>query len=1485
MAFDQSTRNRLQRFVSEARSLLTEEFTRQLQQEYGMDPRTGEVSDLIKLNHLDDARLETARLLRQILAHYLASDKASSGATVQSVLERIVREQAFTILNRLAALRMAEARGLLVESVGNGYQAKGFQLYARLASTGLGETGETYRVYLFSVFDELSQDLPNLFDRYSPQGRLFPREAAMLHLLALINDADIEPLWGEDETIGWIYQYFNSKEERKSMREASQAPRNSREMAVRNQFFTPRYVVEFLTDNTLGRIWYEMHKGCTILKEECRYLVRHSNEVFLAAGESAPADRENEYNLSQEILLRTPIYIDHRPKKDPRDLHVIDPACGSGHFLLYSFDLLERIYEEAWGDHDSPKSEVTGRTLGEEFESLDDLRRAAPKLIIEHNLHGIDIDPRAVQIAALALWLRAHKAWTNLSLKAAERPRIARSSIVTAEPMPGEVNMRREFAADLKPRVLGQLVDVVFDKMTLAGEAGALLKIEEEIKNAVAEARKQWLEGAKPEQQLLLTDMSDPLPIQQSLRFNLDGIADERFWEQAEGRILSALKDYSERAENGYAIRRLLFAEDAARGFAFIDLCRQRYDVTLMNPPFGDASLPSKSYIEDTYSDSKGDVYKAFVECFHSRLVPAGYLGVISSRTGFFLGQSEDWRIRVVLRLFRPVALADLGSGVLDAMVEVAAYVLRSLSAVEARNLTLALVPVLEKVVRDRQNRFSLPKWQFARGGVKRHQAVAELEQIEAHGFIQRSPGDIIRYAPCWHTVNKVTAPPEPIFPPLVCVRALMVEDKETLLADAIRHASKANTFVCDPGKFTRIPSATFAYWVGAKILSLFESLPSFQSDDREAVVGGSSKDDFRYLRLSWEVSSESVARSRQETTDGRIWVSFAKGGTFGHYYSDLYLAIRWANDGEEIKASISEYRGSRGWGYQWTAALNGHSHYFRCGLTWPRRTNGLSFRTLPSGCIFGDKGPAVFVEGDDNQRLLAVNAIVSSRAFSGLVALQVARVELAQSFEVGLIQRTPFPSLTAEIEQHLAESARRAWLGNREKDISISTSHAFLLPGLLASPKSTLGERAAAWTARVRSSEKSVAAIQAEIDGLVFRLYGLDATDRAALTAAFPTEPGSNLDIKPGDDNETEAVLAPNTRGLVADLLDYALGAAFGRWDVRLALDQTLLPRQPEPFDPLPICAPGMLINPNGLPAKPGRIVSEEWLGARPDANTLPIEGTVKNPTVPDDNYPLRISWDDILVDDPGFNGAQLHRDDIVRRVREVLDLFWQNNAYEIEQEACDILGVSDLCDYFRRPSGFFQDHLRRYSKSRRKAPIYWPLSTASGSYTVWLYYHRLTDQTLYTAVNDFVEPKLKQLSGEVHALRNKGASRSRDDERHFESLQTFEQEMAELRDSMLKIAHEYRPNHDDGVQITAAPVWSLFRHKPWQKVLNNTWVKLEKGEYDWAHLAMNYWPERVRERCKTDKSLAIAHGLEDLYVEPEAKRKKKRGRRARES
>lgn len=101
---------------------------------------------------------------------------------------------------------------------------------------GLGETGHAYRSYLFSLFDKFALELRVLFARFSPMGRLFPSETALLNLLKLMNDPEIATLWAEDETIGWIYQYFNSKDERKKMRDESADPRNSRDLAVRNQF-------------------------------------------------------------------------------------------------------------------------------------------------------------------------------------------------------------------------------------------------------------------------------------------------------------------------------------------------------------------------------------------------------------------------------------------------------------------------------------------------------------------------------------------------------------------------------------------------------------------------------------------------------------------------------------------------------------------------------------------------------------------------------------------------------------------------------------------------------------------------------------------------------------------------------------------------------------------------------------------------------------------------------------------------------------------------------------------------------------------------------------------------------------------------------------------------------------------------------------------------------------------------------------------------
>jgi hypothetical protein len=262
--------------------------------------------------------------------------------------------------------------------------------------------------------------------------------------------------------------------------------------------------------------------------------------------------------------------------------------------------------------------------------------------------------------------------------------------------------------------------------------------------------------------------------------------------------------------------------------------------------------------------------------------------------------------------------------------------------------------------------------------------------------------------------------------------------------------------------------------------------------------------------------------------------------------------------------------------------------------------------------------------------------------------------------------------------------------------------------------------------------------------------------------------------------------------------------------------------------------------------------------------------------PTQPAD-YPLRISWSGILVD------GDEHPDDIVGGIRQALEVIWPATASEIEHEACDFLGVKSLRDYLARANGFFADHLKRYFKSRRKAPLYWPLSTASGSYSVWVYYHRLTDQTLYTIVNRYIEPKVEDVQrGTGRLEKDLPHASGADATRLRDALHTHRKLLDELQDmkqELLRVAAlPYKPDLNDGVIINAAPLYKLFQHRTWAKDCADCWKKLEKGDYDWSHLAFNIWPDRVREACKKNRSLAIAHGLENICEVPSSEEKKTR-------
>lgn len=637
---DKNLRTAIGNAAQAVRRLLEEEYAEQLDGIFDIQ-RSGSIAEQPG-SHLSPAQRVGRRKIVAAIGYHQAA-----GVKPSEAVARFIRDAAFTTLNRFVALKMLEARELIQPAITDGESSSGYREFTGLAPgvTTLGDAAG-YRLYLESLFDELASEVKVLFDRHDAASLLWPRRNAFESMLASLNATELAPVWGDDETIGWFYQFFNSKEERQKMRDESQAPRNSRELAVRNQFFTPRYVVQFLVDNTLGRTWIEMTDGETSLIDRCEYFVTLEDER------------------------------PQRPVKDPRDFRILDPACGSGHFLLYCFDLLDVMYREAWASG-LGEEEVTGQSLRDTYATSEELERAIPSLIVERNLHGVDIDPRAAQIAALAIWLRAQRAWRDAGIDAADRPQIRKTGVVIAEPMPGDAALVAHFARTLQPPLLSRLFNEMVQAMSLAGEMGTLLRAETLLADAIERARREFVN-----QRIQPQALPGFGPEVEQGELDLSGIDDDAFFAEAEDRLLQALSTFVTSGGGSDSARRRLFADDAAQGVALLELLRTRFDVVLMNPPFGAGSTKAKKVFDASYPKSKNDVYAAFVERGIQLLVRKGMLGAITSRTGFFLSSFQKWREDIILDTAPPLVFADLGQGVLDgAMVEVAAYCLERRTA------------------------------------------------------------------------------------------------------------------------------------------------------------------------------------------------------------------------------------------------------------------------------------------------------------------------------------------------------------------------------------------------------------------------------------------------------------------------------------------------------------------------------------------------------------------------------------------------------------------------------------------------------------------------------------------------------------------------------------------------------------------------------------------------------------------------------------
>ncbi|RKH26129.1 BREX-1 system adenine-specific DNA-methyltransferase PglX [Corallococcus sp. CA041A] len=1249
---DKDTRNAIERATQRARMLLEEDFAAQL--EGGFDVhRDGKLAAKAG-GHLSARQAFQRERIVAAIEH-----KRASGMSAADSVGDYLRDAAFTTINRFVALKMLEARELMQECITKGEQSAGYREFAGMApGLPLLPDSAGYRLYIESLFDELSTEVKVLFDRRDPSSVLWPKRATFEQLLEVLNDGELAKVWGEDETIGWVYQYFNSLEERQAMKDVksggSQAPRNSRELATRNQFFTPRYIVRFLTDNTLGRLWWEMRGGLTALVEHCEFLTVKSGTV--------PPQRAG---------------------KDPRDIRVIDPACGSGHFLLYGFDLLIEIYREAWADPRDVTSFETGKSLREDYSTVESLNAALPELIVRHNLYGVDIDPRCVQVASFALWLRAQRAWRDFGVQRSARRRIERSNIILAEPMPGDDDLVREFARHVEHPLLAEVFEKIVGAFKLAGDLGLMLRVERTLEDTIRKAERATRQGEMFGGRLTSTAL----------------------WDTAEEQLIAELTKFAAGAPGKEHERRRLFRHDSAHGLALLDAARMRFDVVLMNPPFGDTSGPSKEYVEGAYPDSRQDIFAVFVDRCVRELAPTGFVGVISTEAGLFRRTLEPWRRNVLLASSRMEVMAHLGGHVLDgATVRVAAYALASGSKTGS-SLYLRLL---------------------------------------GEGKTSREP-----------SLRQVVG----------CVRSGTPSDR---------------SFATDQREFEKLPYAVFGYWCSPELRDVFVNHPALEGASGRARQGLASADDFRFLRLRWE-----VAPSRVGADDA--WMPFAKGGEYSPYFDDIHLLVSAPTPRSALAAFTGSY-------------IRNPDCYGKRGITWPPRTNKrFAPRALPGGCAFGHKGPSIVGTEPDAWALLAA---LNSRVVSYLLSLGLGTAEAeggagANSYEVGLVQRIPVPR-TVPADSELASYAKQAWTARADTGLRDETTAVFRSPIAPLSLKGSLQETWAALVTHQEAQLDTYVTAQEAIDRRTSDLYGLTSSDW--------TEIESNV----GDVHRPEIARDERARREWAEtIVAYLVGCAFGRWTASLLLQ------------------------------------SSELSSSRAyEAPTAPELEVADAPAV--------------LVDDAG------HPLDVVARCEAAVESAIPKRGEGLLQELVDMLGVPELRRYLS--AEFFASHLRNYTKSRRSAPYYVPLSTRSSEFIVWLNAQRVTGDTLFTIQSEFLAQRVRLEEGRVAATRAAGGgSKAR---RELEKQEASLEELHAFVDDVRRVAPLWKPNLDDGAAINFAPLWRLVpHHKAWQKELKATWDALCEGEYDWAHLAMHLWPERVVPKCVKDRSLAIAHGLEDVF------------------
>jgi hypothetical protein len=576
----------------DARSLLTREARELLEGTYGLyaDGRLDPPEKLPQVQ-ADPETGETYRRLAQFL-----EDEEAAGLARPEAVDKLVREVAFTHLNRLVAFKMMEARGLIRGTVDKGPDSNGFKFYLAdpehaddLARYERGDAGTAYRHFLLWQCAQVAQEVRVLFDPDTLPSRLFPRPRALQALLEMLNRPELFDAWQADETIGWVYQFFNEREKAEVFERLYKQKQKLRaqDIPAATQLFTPNWIVRFLVQNTLGRTWAQMHPDTRLIDTDLLdYLVPLEGEI--------PPE----------------------PLRSIREVTLLDPACGGMHFGLVAFDLFAAMYRE--------ELDRAGETGWPKTPSVSDPAEI-PAAIIEHNLFGIDIDLRAVQLSALALYLKAK----SLNPKAP----ITESNLACADVRPLDGARLGTFLREARftRPIYERLIRALWERLRDVHQLGSLLRLERELGELIAQERAQYEKAP----------LFAGLPGESERE-----AAEEEFWQIISAQIVQGLDEFA-RQQAQAGVDQTFFTGEAAKGLRLLDVMLCDYDIVVTNPPYsGRRNLNDTlaDYLEHEYPDAKGDLYAAFIQRCGEWVKENGRLGMITQQSFMFLSSYENLR-------------------------------------------------------------------------------------------------------------------------------------------------------------------------------------------------------------------------------------------------------------------------------------------------------------------------------------------------------------------------------------------------------------------------------------------------------------------------------------------------------------------------------------------------------------------------------------------------------------------------------------------------------------------------------------------------------------------------------------------------------------------------------------------------------------------------------------------------------------------------